>query len=372
MNVSRSRKLATRELLKSSDKKKLSVDAKVIVALIKRQPQKRLDLCKSAGIHPSSFNRVRRLLENRGIMEETDNGYKLWFYSEPTSSWDHLQHDFEQVGANLVEAAIERAYYAGRDSVTGWRTFKYKPKEFIKGIIVLKGAIRLVATARSAGIYIHEEYDGVVLSSDLIRWKDRLWWEGKLYEVREVEDRLDVYNLVGYRIGKLVELPVAKEHGKASSPDRIIDARKQIRTFLTAGLNDDNITRDDGSKKAPFCVIYTDPPYPIIKEFQASNSPADGLYAVGAPESVPLLGHDQTPYGYEERVPIFIFTIDKVGVSGSKLRWMMEVELKRVCETYRIGSLQTLKSWADNTKRLKNTILYSAEFVFSYKHARET
>lgn len=368
MNISGGCEVANHKPYKTSDIRKLSTQAKVMAALMKNQPQKTDDLCRSAGIHKSTFYRMRRLLMNKRIIKKVEKGYVLRNYVEPTSLWDSLQDSFKQVGGDLVEIALQKASYAGRHQETGWRLFRYDNKNAIRGIMVLKVAPRFVAVARSAGIYIHEKYDGVVLSSDPIRWKDRLWWEGKLYETGEVEDCLDGYHLVGYRIGKLVEFPVAKDHAKASSPDRTVEARKQIRAFLTAGLNDDNITRDDGSTKAAYCVIYTNPNYSILKEFVASNNPVDGVYAIGKPETMQLLGHDQTTYGYEEHVPIFIYTIDKAGVTGERLQSKMEAEIMRVCEKNLIENKYRgrLERRNDTKKRFGSTILYYTEFALNY------
>jgi len=64
-----------------SDQKKLHADTKVIIALLKKQPQKLEELCKNAGIDPSTFYRMRRLLIRSGVLKETERGYALWFYS---------------------------------------------------------------------------------------------------------------------------------------------------------------------------------------------------------------------------------------------------------------------------------------------------
>lgn len=65
---------------RKSDKLKLSSDAKILVALMRKQPQQLDELCKNAGIHKTLFYRMRRLLINRGILKETEKGYALWFY----------------------------------------------------------------------------------------------------------------------------------------------------------------------------------------------------------------------------------------------------------------------------------------------------
>lgn len=40
------------------------------------------ELCRRAGVHLSTFYRIRPLLEGKGIMKETGEGYVLWTYSD--------------------------------------------------------------------------------------------------------------------------------------------------------------------------------------------------------------------------------------------------------------------------------------------------
>jgi len=64
-------------------KKGLSSDARIIVALLKKQPQSTDDLCKSAGIGRSTFYFVRPILQDSGVLKGNDDeGYSLWFFSE--------------------------------------------------------------------------------------------------------------------------------------------------------------------------------------------------------------------------------------------------------------------------------------------------
>lgn len=63
-------------------KKDLSCDARVIWALLKKQPRGRDELCKSAGISRATFYSVRPLLESLGILKGTEIGYTLSFYDE--------------------------------------------------------------------------------------------------------------------------------------------------------------------------------------------------------------------------------------------------------------------------------------------------
>lgn len=325
---------------------------------------------------------IRQLVEEGELTPDKPRGREQTYSLvervcvEPTSLWDRLKHSFEQVGGNLVEIKVQKASYAGRDPETGWRVYDYDVESSIEGIMVLKGAVELVATARSAGIYIGNEYDGIVLTSDPIGYKYRLLWKGRLYEVKDVEERCDGYNF-SYRIAYLDELVLDGDGKKIASvhmPRIVSDGRNQTKAFLTSYLADANIVRDDGSTEAAYCVIYATSDYDMImEEFRASSSPVDGLHLIGEPDSRPLIGASQTAYGYEEHVPVFVFTIDKAGITGAKLKRMMEAELRRVCETYPIGKECTrprLERRRDYDQRLGSTILHSTEFVLNYRHAR--
>ena len=62
--------------------KRLSVEAKMIRELLKKQPQKKNDLCRRAGISISSFHRILPLLKEAEIIKETEGGFALWTYIE--------------------------------------------------------------------------------------------------------------------------------------------------------------------------------------------------------------------------------------------------------------------------------------------------
>jgi len=85
----------------ASDQKALHADAKVIIALLKKQPQTIKELCKSAGINRATFYRMRRLLLRKRVLKETGNGYALWFYS---SIEDKLKKAFKNLRNEDYEA----------------------------------------------------------------------------------------------------------------------------------------------------------------------------------------------------------------------------------------------------------------------------
>jgi len=149
----------------------------------------------------------------------------------------------------------------------------------------------------------------------------------------------------------------------------LTDARQQTKSYLETYLDANNITKDEGAPAA-YAVIYTNPNYPIQLEFFASSEPVDLLFVIGEPESRPMLTHDLVPYGYIEHVPIYIFCIDKTGVTGTLLKWKAEKELRRITKTYPLGSQRAMERRSDNDRILGSTILYSTEFTLNYRRGR--
>ena len=90
------------ENLKTSHKTRLSADAKLIVALLKKQPQKKNDLCKSARIHSSTFYRILHLLKTRGIIKETKDGFALWTYNELEKAIEDALDKLEKTGTTIT------------------------------------------------------------------------------------------------------------------------------------------------------------------------------------------------------------------------------------------------------------------------------
>lgn len=148
------------------------------------------------------------------------------------------------------------------------------------------------------------------------------------------------------------------------------DARQRTKVYLDTYLTAANITKDDGSSLASFAVIFANKYYPLLEEFYASSSPVDVLFCIGEPNSTALTDTDQAPYGYEEHVPIEIVCVDKLGVTGTKMKWTAEAELRRVCETNPLanplGSQRFLQRIGPNDQDMGSTVLYGVRFVLNY------
>jgi hypothetical protein len=82
----------------SSKKRKLSADASIILALLRRQPQNREELCRSAKVSKSNFYRVHSFLEKHKIVKKTEGGYVLFFYNQ-------LEKSIENALVRLIEGS---------------------------------------------------------------------------------------------------------------------------------------------------------------------------------------------------------------------------------------------------------------------------
>jgi hypothetical protein len=266
--------------------------------------------------------------------------------------------------------SLRKASYLGRDKKTGWRMFRYDANGKIEGFMILKNAVRLVSALRSYGVYFKDEYDGIFLTRNLLEWKDRLILDERLFEVKDVEELLNGSDSIGFYVGKLAKVIPPKNSGlQTSSRSGFYDSRDQVREFLVSNIDGNNLTRDDDSTRADHCVMYDNPDYSLLKEFSGIDDPVDGIFVVGIPNSVPVADSDHTVISHDENVPVLVYTMDKVGVSGARLQGKMESELRCVCDSdsVRTGSMHVhLERRGERKIRVGSSFMYSTEFVFKF------
>lgn len=143
------------------------------------------------------------------------------------------------------------------------------------------------------------------------------------------------------------------------------DARYRTKVYVETYWTRANATDDDDNALGVE-VMFDSPDYPLTWEFK-EPSVVDVVLTIGKPDSKPLIGHDKKAYGYEEHVPIKIFSVDKTGVTGTKAVWQAETELRRITETYPSGSMRTLDRIGDRDQNLGSTILYCTEYILNYR-----
>ena len=70
------------EKLPKSSKKRLSSDLKIVLALLKRQPQPIDELCRNARIDKSTFYSDRPILLDKKVIKQVRGGWALWNYED--------------------------------------------------------------------------------------------------------------------------------------------------------------------------------------------------------------------------------------------------------------------------------------------------
>jgi hypothetical protein len=88
----------------STKKKQLSNDAKIISALIKKQPQTKDEICKETKIEERTFYRVISFLEEQKIVKCEDHFYAMWDFNplekQIEVAFFKLQEEFPIVNYN--------------------------------------------------------------------------------------------------------------------------------------------------------------------------------------------------------------------------------------------------------------------------------
>ena len=187
--------------------------------------------------------------------------------------------------------------------------------------------------------------------------------QGNYYEVKAVEEEwfLDSFS---HRVCNLVKLPIHYDipatYG-AGLPEASQDARQRTKVFLGKHLLAANITKDNNTTQASYITCWANPSYPIQKVFVTKG--VDLVFSVGIPSSQALRVRSR----YEEVVPITTHSTDKTGITGTKLRWKGELELRRIVKDYSAGSFRALQKIEDNDEPLGSLILYSTMFTLNYR-----
>lgn len=143
------------------------------------------------------------------------------------------------------------------------------------------------------------------------------------------------------------------------------DARYRTKVYIETYWAAANAEDDAGAALTIRCM-YANVPYPLSLELY-SGSTNDVLILLGKAKSTPLIGHDHSAYGYHEQVPITIAAIDKTAVTADKVVTQCETELRRILETYPLGSVRTLDQTRETTEILGSSTLYQIEYLMNYQ-----
>ena len=251
------------------------------------------------------------------------------------------------------------------DATTGWYAKTFADST-IKMVIQPKGS-QLIWT--SMGVYAKHTVTGftqdTVVEGDEI--KDSYL---NYYEVHSVED-IPLADSFLCRQCELVKLPIHYDrpatYGTGASVD---DPRKRTKAYLDpnwtpAGyLLAANLLKDNGTSQAAFITCWDGADYPLSKVFVGKG--VDLIFSIGRAVAKPLQGSEGV-YGYEEKVPIEVFTVDKIGITGENLKWQAERELRRILEAYPYGSKREIETFDQKNVDLGSLILHSVKVEMTYK-----
>ncbi len=265
------------------------------------------------------------------------------------TEWDKLARKFSFFTS--LDVTHRRLMLGSRDSTTGWYDKSYE-ESTIEMIVISRSAAYMPLPP---GVYVR--LDAVGLTADTVAEGDEIKTAtDQYYQVETVREHY-LGDSFFFRECDLTLQPFKNLTGGTYTASSVEDARYRTKVYLETYL--------DSNALPTFIVAYGKPDYPLIKVFKTKG--VDLVFSIGEPESVPLLNPDFTPYGYEEHVPIATFCIDKDNIEGTKLKWQAETELRRVLETYPLGSVRTLVRRRDNDTRLGSITLYSTEYILNYR-----
>ena len=142
------------------------------------------------------------------------------------------------------------------------------------------------------------------------------------------------------------------------------DARQRTRTYLATYIINANLTHDDDLTQASWISAFGLPDYPLSRVFK--DKAVDVIFSVGTASAKSMHDFRQYPYAYEEIVPIEIYAVDKTGITGTKLRWKAEAELRRITEAYPLANIRWVTRVSDNEKKLGSQTLYSVKYELGY------
>ena len=142
------------------------------------------------------------------------------------------------------------------------------------------------------------------------------------------------------------------------------DARQRTKVYLETYILDANITKDNDLTQATWTVFFGFPDYPLSRIFK--DKAVDLVFCVDTATSKSMRDFRQYPYAYDEVVPIEIFAVDKTGITGTKLRWKAEAELRRITEAYPLASIRWIVRGQENQKNLGSQTLYSVKYELGY------
>ena len=254
------------------------------------------------------------------------------------------------------------------DANSGWYAKNYTPTT-IEALIIPKSA---QSTLYGTGLYIRTEALG--LSVDPVQNGDILGDAfGNGYIVTNLQRMLYLDTFL-YYFYDLQRVPTGFYNVGVASTST--DPRRRTKTWLDTYLNNAALLDDNGDQ-IDYLVQFAKPDYDMDRVFGADYKDIDLIYSIYVPQTTPIQDWNGAIFAYNEQVPIEISAVSKLvggaspGITGTNLVWQGEQELRRISETYYLGSYRTLSKTRESTSQLGTFPLYSSEYILSYERERE-
>lgn len=250
-----------------------------------------------------------------------------------------------------LEVTRRRLRLGTADSTTGWYAKSWNTST-IEMLIIPRAAREL---AMAAGVAVRTDAMGLTCDG-VLHGDEILTSAGVYYEVKGIRDHW-VADSFMYREVDLTLLPTKNLSYSPASPT-VNDARYNTKDYLETRITDSNM-QDENGRNLRWIACYSNPDYPWLRVF--TDKHMEIIFTIDSPDSTALMQGDQTPYGYEERVPIHIVTLD------TEVNHLAEVELREITKEYSTGSQRALERRGQTVHNYGSTQVYDTEFLLNYR-----
>jgi len=146
----------------------------------------------------------------------------------------------------------------------------------------------------------------------------------------------------------------------------LADPRERIKTFLATYLVVANITNDAGAAATVHIRFGDNKIYLLKLEFYGTKN-NDVVFTIEPPESEAIFDHDGQIIGYNEKVPVYIYAINKTGITADKILWKAEQQLRYALEQNWLGSFFGFNSSKQVLQDAFDPRLYCIKTVVTYE-----
>jgi hypothetical protein len=246
-----------------------------------------------------------------------------------------------------------------QDAVTGWYAKSFADAT-IKMVLRPKGSSFSIG-----GFGYYAKYPITGFTADVVYGGDEIKDPWYYYQIEQAEEQF-VGDQFSHRECSLVKLQFHQDEPAYGTGATVNDPRRQARILLDAKLVAANLLENDGATPASYITCWNPVPYPIVKVLASAEKNVDLVFAIGIGDQKSLVGHNKIPYGYNEKVPIEVSAINKLGIAGDNLMWQGIQELRRIVRENPLGSVRDLEVMQSTTKDLGSETLFSTKCVLDY------